>query len=48
MAGFPSSSTCWMFETPALNRINPGEIYYLGVFMVGAFQDIMGDLHNLF
>jgi arginine decarboxylase len=22
--------------------------YYLGVFMVGAYQDIMGDLHNLF
>jgi Arginine decarboxylase (spermidine biosynthesis) len=23
-------------------------MYYLGVFMVGAYQDIMGDLHNLF
>lgn len=22
--------------------------YYLGVFMVGAYQDIMGDIHNLF
>jgi len=22
--------------------------YYLGVFLVGAYQDIMGDLHNLF
>ena len=34
--------------TLPLHRINPGEIYYLGVFMVGAYQDIMGDLHNLF
>ncbi len=25
-----------------------GKPYYLGVFMVGAYQDIMGDLHNLF
>jgi len=35
-------------ETLPLHRITPGEIYYLGVFMVGAYQDIMGDLHNLF
>src|SRR5216110_75174 len=35
-------------ETLPLHRIQPGEIYYLGVFMVGAYQDIMGDLHNLF
>src|SRR5213595_927614 len=35
-------------ETLPLHRIHPGEIYYLGVFMVGAYQDIMGDLHNLF
>src|SRR5215212_2544365 len=35
-------------ETLPLHRINAGEIYYLGVFMVGAYQDIMGDLHNLF
>ncbi len=34
--------------TLPLHRILPGEIYYLGVFMVGAYQDIMGDLHNLF
>ena len=37
-----------MKETLPLHRIHPGEIYYLGVFMVGAYQDIMGDLHNLF
>ncbi len=35
-------------ETLPLHRVMPGEIYYLGVFMVGAYQDIMGDLHNLF
>src|SRR5213082_101301 len=35
-------------DTLPLHRMIPGEIYYLGVFMVGAYQDIMGDLHNLF
>jgi arginine decarboxylase len=35
-------------ETLPLHRISPGEMYYLGVFMVGTYQDIMGDLHNLF
>ena len=35
-------------DTLPLHRITPGELYYLGVFMVGAYQDIMGDLHNLF
>ena len=31
-----------------LHEIRPGETYYLGLFLVGAYQDIMGDLHNLF
>jgi len=35
-------------DTLPLHRIPPGEMYYIGVFMVGAYQDIMGDLHNLF
>ena len=35
-------------DTLPLHRVIPGELYYLGVFMVGAYQDIMGDLHNLF
>jgi arginine decarboxylase len=35
-------------ETLPLHRILLGEMYYIGVFMVGAYQDIMGDLHNLF
>jgi arginine decarboxylase len=25
-----------------------GGSYYLGVFLVGAYQEILGDLHNLF
>ncbi len=35
-------------ETLPLHRIRPGEPYYLGFFLMGAYQDIMGDLHNLF
>src|SRR5205823_11130205 len=27
---------------------NGQEPYYLGFFLMGAYQDIMGDLHNLF
>ncbi|MDE5812119.1 MAG: biosynthetic arginine decarboxylase [Muribaculaceae bacterium] len=35
---------------PALpvHPLRPGEPYYLGVFLVGAYQEILGDLHNLF
>jgi arginine decarboxylase len=31
-----------------LHPFDPQKPYYLGVFLVGAYQDIMGDLHNLF
>ena len=34
-------------KTVLLHRFN-GEPYYLGVFLVGAYQEILGDLHNLF
>jgi len=34
--------------TLALHPLEPDKPYYLGVFLVGAYQDIMGDLHNLF
>jgi arginine decarboxylase len=34
-------------DTLALHDIN-GEPYYLGIFLTGAYQDIMGDMHNLF
>jgi arginine decarboxylase len=35
-------------HTLRLHELKPKESYYLGVFLVGAYQDIMGDLHNLF
>jgi arginine decarboxylase len=35
-------------HTLRLHKLKPKEPYYLGVFLVGAYQDIMGDLHNLF
>ncbi len=31
-----------------LHKITPGEDYILGVFLVGAYQETLGDLHNLF
>ncbi len=31
-----------------LHPLREGEPYLLGVFLVGAYQDIMGDMHNLF
>jgi len=34
-------------DTLPLHDLN-GKPYYLGVFLTGAYQDIMGDLHNLF
>ena len=31
-----------------VHALKPGEPYYLGVFLVGAYQEILGDMHNLF
>lgn len=31
-----------------LHPYNEGEKYLLGIFLVGAYQEILGDLHNLF
>jgi arginine decarboxylase len=31
-----------------VHSIKQGETYYLGVFLVGAYQEILGDMHNLF
>ncbi len=31
-----------------VHTLKPGEPYYIGVFLVGAYQEILGDLHNLF
>jgi arginine decarboxylase len=43
------------FTTPAgtrgtlpLHPLRDGENYYLGVFLVGAYQETLGDMHNLF
>jgi arginine decarboxylase len=35
-------------ETLPLHEIRTNEPYYLGIFLTGAYQDIMGDIHNLF
>jgi arginine decarboxylase len=31
-----------------VHPLRQGEPYYLGVFLVGAYQEILGDMHNLF
>lgn len=35
-------------NTLPLHEFKNGEDYYLGVFLVGAYQETLGDLHNLF
>ncbi len=35
-------------STLAVHELSPHEPYYMGVFLVGAYQEILGDLHNLF
>jgi arginine decarboxylase len=35
------------FHLP-VHDLKEGEPYYIGVFLVGAYQEILGDLHNLF
>jgi len=35
-------------ETLPLHALEPDKPYYIGFFLMGAYQDIMGDLHNLF
>ncbi len=35
-------------RTTRLHSMQDGEEYYLGVFLVGAYQETLGDLHNLF
>jgi arginine decarboxylase len=34
--------------TLPVHPLKPGEPYLLGIFMVGAYQEILGDMHNLF
>ena len=31
-----------------VHEVRPGEEYLLGIFLVGAYQEILGDMHNLF
>lgn len=31
-----------------LHKLNPDEDYFIGLFLTGAYQDVMGDMHNLF
>jgi arginine decarboxylase len=35
-------------ETLPLHGLRNGDPYYLGVCLMGAYQDVLGDLHNLF
>ncbi len=35
-------------HTIPLHSFNEKESYYIGVFLAGAYQEILGDLHNLF
>jgi arginine decarboxylase len=35
-------------KTLSLHNFNNGESYVLGTFLVGAYQEILGDMHNLF
>ncbi|MCL2123995.1 MAG: arginine decarboxylase, partial [Desulfovibrionaceae bacterium] len=34
-------------NTLSLHELRDGEEYYLGVFLVGAYQETLGDFHNL-
>lgn len=31
-----------------MHTLHKGEDYYVGMFLTGAYQDVMGDMHNLF
>lgn len=31
-----------------MHKLNKGEGYHVGLFLTGAYQDVMGDMHNLF
>src|SRR4029077_3222720 len=35
-------------KTLPLHPLSNGDAYYLGVFLIGAYQEILGDMHNLF
>jgi arginine decarboxylase len=35
-------------KTLPLHEVDDGDEYWLGIFLVGAYQEILGDMHNLF
>lgn len=35
-------------NTMPVHEIDDGEEYLIGIFLVGAYQEILGDMHNLF
>ncbi|MEE9492033.1 MAG: biosynthetic arginine decarboxylase [Gammaproteobacteria bacterium] len=37
-----------LHKTLAVHAVQPGEDYILAIFLVGAYQEILGDIHNLF
>jgi arginine decarboxylase len=41
-------STKNLSYTLPVHRLRLNDSYYIGVFLVGAYQEILGDLHNLF
>lgn len=46
IANFVTSRT--ISQSLPIHSIKQKEPYYLGVFLVGAYQEILGDMHNLF
>ncbi len=48
IASFIDMETGEPRNTLSLHSYNPNKPYFLGVFLVGAYQEILGDLHNLF
>jgi arginine decarboxylase len=34
--------------TLLLHELKPNQPYYIGMFLLGAYQEVMGDMHNLF
>lgn len=35
-------------ESLVLHELKPDEPYYIGIFLIGAYQETLGELHNLF
>ena len=35
-------------RTLPVHQVRPGESYYLGIFLTGAYQDVLANAHNLF